>query len=112
MSERDILIRALRASGSEREAQLAEAILPAAPAAAAAEASATPAAAAVADAAPAVPAEVAAPAAQRAAGPTPPPGRPPLTIADLSTISPAEALARMGEVEALEREEQQQRRAG
>jgi hypothetical protein len=30
MSERDILIRALRASGSEREAQLAEAILPAA----------------------------------------------------------------------------------
>jgi hypothetical protein len=29
MSERDILIRALRASGSEREAQLAEAILPA-----------------------------------------------------------------------------------
>src|SRR5947207_5179237 len=27
MSERDILIRALRASGSEREAQLAEAIL-------------------------------------------------------------------------------------
>jgi hypothetical protein len=60
-------------------------------------------------AAPQVPAPVAAAAAQQ--GPSPPPGKAPLTIADLSTIGQAEALARMDEVEALEREEQNQRRA-
>jgi hypothetical protein len=79
----EILIRALEASGSEREAKLARAILgqPAAPAE---------------PAAPAVPA-AAAPAAEETA----PPGKAPLTAADLGTISQEEAVERMDEVDAL-----------
>jgi hypothetical protein len=56
-----------------------------------------------------VPAPVAEAAQQQ--GPQPPLGKVPLTVADLSTISQAEAVARMDEVEALERQEQNQRRA-
>ncbi len=59
---------------------------------------------------PVVPAPVAEAAQQQ--GPQPPPGKAPLAIADLSTITRDEAVARMDEVEWLERQEQQQRRAG
>jgi hypothetical protein len=107
-----ILIGALEASGSEREANLARAILgdPAAPAAAAAAEPAAPVAPVEIPAAPLVPTPIAAAAAQQ--GPQPPPGKAPLTTADLNTISQAEAVQRMDEIEALERQEQQQRRAG
>jgi hypothetical protein len=54
-------------------------------------------------AAPLVPAPVAA---AHAAGPQPPPGKAPLAIADLATITRDEAVARMDEVEWLERQEQ------
>jgi hypothetical protein len=57
----------------------------------------------------ALPAPVAA--AAQSAGPQPPAGKAPLTVADLSTTTRDEAVARMDEVEALEREEQNQRRA-
>jgi hypothetical protein len=80
MSERDILIRALRASGSEREAQLAEAILPAPPAEPAAPP--TP-------AAPAAPAEV-------QTGP-----QPLQTIDEWEALPQKEQLARMGELDVL-----------
>jgi hypothetical protein len=92
MSERDILIRALRASGSEREAQLAEAILPAPPA------EPTPPSVA-ASAAP----EVEAP----AAGPQPPAGEAPLqTVEDWEALGQKEQLARMDEVDVLLRQGQ------
>jgi hypothetical protein len=53
----------------------------------------------------AVPPQVAEFGAQVAAGPQPPPGKAPLTIADLSTISQREAVERMDEIEGLERRE-------
>jgi hypothetical protein len=111
MDDREIaaLLRQYRRRGNEEAAELREGssgYSPAStdPAAAAPAAAAVP---VVADPAPpvAVPPEVAALAAQRAAGPNAPPGKAPLTIADLSTISQSEAVARMDEVEWLEREE-------
>jgi hypothetical protein len=98
-----ILIRALEASGSEREAQLARAILgdPAATPAAPAEATA----AAEIPAAATVPAPVAASAAEQ--GPQPPPGKAPLqTLDDWEALSEREQLARMDEVDELMRQGQ------
>jgi hypothetical protein len=90
-SNTEILIRALEASGSEREAKLARAILGAAPAQPTAP-EAPPAAAP-----PAVPAE---------AGPPRPPGKAPLTsMADVDALSQAEIVERMDEVDVLLRGE-------
>lgn len=114
----------LRAAGQEQAAQILEASRAGAVAAQppaippqvrAPEAVAPPAPVQVAlaapeiPAAPMVPAPVADAVAQR--GPQPPPGKAPLTIADLSTISQGEAVERMDEIETLERQEQDQRRA-
>jgi len=105
-----ILIRALEASGSEREAQLARAILgdpAAAPAAPAAVVPAVPAevAAPAAPAAPEIPSAPMVPAPVAAAtpqGPQPPAGKAPLlTQADVEGISQAEYEARYAEVEAV-----------
>jgi hypothetical protein len=93
-SNTEILIRALEASGSEREAKLARAILGAAPAQPTAP-EAPP--AAVDPAPPAVPAE---------AGTPPPPGKAPLTsMADVDALSQAEIVERMDEVDVLLRGE-------
>jgi hypothetical protein len=95
-----ILIRALEASGSEREAQLARAIL-GDPAAAGPEAPAP--------VAPEIPA-ASAPAQAVAAAPqgsTPPPGKAPLqTLDDWEALSEREQLARMDEVDELMRQGQ------
>ncbi len=86
-----ILIRALEASGSEREAKLARAIL-----GAAAEAPAAPEIPAAAT----VPAPVAAGAEQQ--GPQPPAGKAPLvTQADVEALSEQEFNSRYAEVEAV-----------
>lgn len=96
-------MRALRAAGHDQAAELVGAIIPAST-----PASAAPAAEAVPAVAPeipnaTVPAEAVAAAAQ-AAGPQPPDGKAPLTVADLATISQDEAVARMDEIEYLERQ--------
>ena len=98
-----ILIRALEASGSDREAQLARAIL------------GDPGAQTPAADAPAAPAPAAAPvtpdnpqladvgvAGEQAAGPMPPPGKAPLrTYADVEALSDAEFDARHAEIQAV-----------
>jgi hypothetical protein len=110
-NEREIALRALRAAGHDQAAELVEAIIPAGsadPAANAAVATPAPAPAATPAATPEIPSAPLVPApvaAAQAAGPQPPPGKAPLTVADLSTISQAEAVARMDEVEWLERAE-------
>ena len=90
------LIRALEASGSEREANLARAILgdPAAPA---------PAAPPAAPEIPATPVPAAAvEAATSATGPTPPPGKAPLqNLDEWEALPHDEQLARMDEVDYL-----------
>ncbi len=94
----EILIRALEASGSEREAKLARAILgdPAASAGDPAVSAATPATpAAVPEVGTAV-----APGPLPAGAPTPPPGKAPLvTMVDVDALSQAEVVARMDEVD-------------
>lgn len=99
MSENtQILIRALEASGSQREADLARAILgdPAAPPAATPE---TPAAPEI-PAAPLVPVPVAAVAEQQ--GPPPPPGKAPLlTVEDAEALPQEEFDVRYDEVQAV-----------
>lgn len=109
-------VATLRAAGLESAAKVIEAARagqvaaqPPATLEAPVAAAAAPAVAPEIPAAAAVPAPVAEAAQQQ--GPQPPLGKVPLTVADLSTISQAEAVARMDEVEALERQEQNQRRA-
>lgn len=111
MSDTDKFEDALRAFAEVLRGDVAPAATPptAQPAAPEAPAAATP-APAVAPQIPTAPL-VPAPVAVAARGPQPPPGKAPLTVADLSTISQAEAVARMDEIEALERQEQNQRRA-
>ncbi|MFI5003448.1 MAG: hypothetical protein ACHQE6_00395 [Solirubrobacterales bacterium] len=88
-----ILIRALEASGSEREAQLARAILGDPAAAAAADPAAPVAPASAAPVAPLVPAPQ---------GPQPPPGKAPVqSLEEFEALPQAERLARMDEADAL-----------
>jgi hypothetical protein len=102
-----ILIRALEASGSEREANLARAILgdPAVPASDPAPVTpaapeAAPAAAPDIPAAPMVPAPVAAAAARQ--GPQPPVGKAPLqSVDEWEALPQSERVARLDEVDAL-----------